>query len=235
MKLWLLPFVLLPIFGAGLSVGLVLLTDVVARAWVIPARYESMVYWAYDGLPLFLPMIAGIIMAIIRQNKATAVLVAAGAAFGFSCAVLSLTGPLFTSYLRGPKDANTVVFFGPPGFVADVDGKRLLFTHLTAEYLNEVKFGRPYIEVEFVPREVASSGPFVVSVNPISDYTYGIAALSRASRCYVKVTIVDPNDTRFGSSRSGQLSLPLPCAGQYATPDSPFVVWSEPGGSLFQQ
>ena len=74
----------------------------------------------------------------------------------------------------------------------------------------------PY--VTYVPADVPSDGPLVVSVNPIDDFTWGSAALSdRTQRCYLEVRVREPDNPRYGHTRFGRLAEGLPCKGSEAT------------------
>ena len=66
--------------------------------------------------------------------------------------------------------------------------------------------------------DVPSTGPDVVSVNPIDAYTWGAAALSPNGRCYVLVAVIDRTDTRFGADHYGWLAKGAKCVGSAATP-----------------
>ena len=71
--------------------------------------------------------------------------------------------------------------------------------------------------VTYVPADVASDGPLVVSVNPIDDFTWSAAALSdRTGRCYLKVLVRD-QDPRNGHVRDGLVTDGRPCKGLEAT------------------
>ncbi len=73
------------------------------------------------------------------------------------------------------------------------------------------------LPVSYVPADVPSDGPLVVSVNPIDDFTWGAAALSaRTGRCYLVVLVRD-QDPRYGHVRYGVLADGRPCKGSEAT------------------
>ncbi len=72
-----------------------------------------------------------------------------------------------------------------------------------------------------MPADVPSTGPLVVSVNPIDDYTWGAAALSaRTHRCYLVLYITDPTNLRHQTMHYGQLPEGAPCLGAAATPET---------------
>ena len=71
--------------------------------------------------------------------------------------------------------------------------------------------------ITYVPADVASDGPLVVSVNPIDDFTWGAAAMSdRTQRCYLRVLVREPGNPRYGHTRFGRLAEGLPCRGSEA-------------------
>ena len=72
--------------------------------------------------------------------------------------------------------------------------------------------------ITYVPADMASDGPLVVSVNPIDDFTWGAAALSeRTQRCYLQVHVRELGNPRYGHSRFGHLAEGRPCKGSEAT------------------
>ena len=72
--------------------------------------------------------------------------------------------------------------------------------------------------VTYVPADVASDGPLVVSVNPIDAFTWGAAALSdRTGRCYLFVNVREPENPKYRHSRFGVLTDGRPCKGSEAT------------------
>jgi hypothetical protein len=105
----------------------------------------------------------------------------------------------------------------------------LVFSRYTADEMNRLlqdPDGRAHLlwrseegpSVTYVPADVASDGPLVVSVNPIDDFTWGAAALSgRTGRCYLSVLVRDLENPRYGHIRDGILVDGLPCKGSEAT------------------
>ena len=67
--------------------------------------------------------------------------------------------------------------------------------------------------------DVPSTGPDVVSVNVVDDFTWGAAALSdQTDRCYVIVTAIDRDMPQFGGTRHGWLPKGEACLGASAVP-----------------
>jgi hypothetical protein len=96
----------------------------------------------------------------------------------------------------------------------DASGRFQGFTRWDAAAMSEAHPGSP---IRYVPADVASSGPTVVSVHVIDDSTWGGAALSSDGRCYVMVVSVDDSDTRYGYTSFGILPKGSPCLGSAAS------------------
>lgn len=93
-------------------------------------------------------------------------------------------------------------------------------SRFTAEYLNMHAAAR-FKSITFVPADQPSTGPDVVSVNPIDDYTWGAAALSsRTGICYLLFSTIDPSNTRLGSTKHGALPRGSKCVGEAATKET---------------
>jgi hypothetical protein len=105
----------------------------------------------------------------------------------------------------------------------------LVYSRYTADEMNRLlqdPDGRAHLlwrsekgpSITYVPADVASDGPLVVSVNPIDDFTWGAAALSdRTRRCYLQVHVREPENPRYGHTRFGRLAEGRPCTGSEAT------------------
>src|ERR1700677_4212790 len=63
---------------------------------------------------------------------------------------------------------------------------RMGYTKYTPQLLNGRQPGRAYIghTVDYVGKDAKSTGPFVVSVNPIGANTVGVVSLGDNGRCY---------------------------------------------------
>lgn len=117
---------------------------------------------------------------------------------------------------------------GPPGAQSSLEhsvpdprepnGENRPYTEFTAEELNRAKQASDLRPIRFVDAGEESTGPDVVSVNPIDAFTWGAAARStQDGRCYVIVAIADQVNPRFGEQRYGTLPQKLPCIGGLAT------------------
>jgi len=88
----------------------------------------------------------------------------------------------------------------------------------TADELNRVHQGHEWGVITFVPANVPSTRPTMVSVNPIDQYTWGAAAYSvRTDRCYLTLTALDPSNPQYGNTFYGRLAQGASCVGLAAT------------------
>lgn len=116
------------------------------------------------------------------------------------------------------KSATTTLSYLPP---EPRDGDKYAgLARFTADYLNKNSPPR-FKDIKFVPPDEPSTGPAVVSVNPIDDHTWGAVALSlRTGVCYLTLSAIDPSDTRLGGSKRGWLPRGSRCVGEAATKES---------------
>lgn len=102
----------------------------------------------------------------------------------------------------------------------DSSGRFLGLASYTAERLNALNDDRVR-GVTFVAAEEPSTGPKVVSVNPIDDYTWGAAALSaRSGVCYLTLLAINKDNPRLGGFKRGWLPPGSNCVGKAATPQT---------------
>jgi hypothetical protein len=73
--------------------------------------------------------------------------------------------------------------------------------------------------ITFVPADVPSTRPNMVSVNPIDQYTWGDAAAYsvRTDRCYLILSTEDPLNPQYGNTYYGRLAQGASCVGLAAT------------------
>ena len=77
---------------------------------------------------------------------------------------------------------------------------------------------RRYPHLRFVRANRPSTGPKVISVNPIDAYTWGAVARARSGRCYALVWVLDRREPQYGGSRYGFVPRSSPCEASFATP-----------------
>lgn len=89
----------------------------------------------------------------------------------------------------------------------------------TSGELNRRQHGHDFRQIRYVDATEASTGPGVVSVNPIDRFTWGAAALSdQDQRCYAILVEADRSQPQYGTTRYGRLPEGSPCVGSSATP-----------------
>jgi hypothetical protein len=92
----------------------------------------------------------------------------------------------------------------------------------TPAVLNREQPGRSFIghSVRYVGPTVPSTGPFVVSVNPIDANTWAAVAMGDNGRCYATLLHSDLVNPNYGGTDYAVLSSGSPCRGIEATPAS---------------
>ncbi len=102
---------------------------------------------------------------------------------------------------------------------SDKSGQYIGMLRYTADELNRTHPGAQWGPITYVPADVPSTRPNMVSVNPIDDYTWSAAAYSvRTSRCYLILSAVNRADPRLGDTFYGELPPGVACVGTAATP-----------------
>jgi hypothetical protein len=89
----------------------------------------------------------------------------------------------------------------------------------TAQHLNRVQPGRSFIdnEVRYVGKDAQSTGPFVVSINPIAPNTFSVAALGDNGRCYAELMHTYGPGEEYGWTKYAKFALGVTCSGSVAT------------------
>ncbi len=121
-------------------------------------------------------------------------------------------------YFPGPPYAEAALIWSLPE-TTDKSGHYIGMLRFTADDLNRTHPAARWGPIAYVPADVPSTRPNLVSVNPIDDYTWSAAAYSvRTIRCYLILSVVDRANTRFGNTLYGDLPPGAPCVGSAATP-----------------
>lgn len=116
----------------------------------------------------------------------------------------------------GPAGAQSSLDHSLPNDL-DPDGHRRSYLDFTAAELNRIGQGSDLRELHFVPADVPSTSPAIVSVNPIDEFTWAAASLSdQDGRCYVILAEADRTNPEFGDVRHGWIPLGAPCIGTSA-------------------
>lgn len=135
------------------------------------------------------------------------------AAVGLLVGVLLLANPLGIGG-HGLGDAQATLQHSIPA-ADDASGRFEGFTRWDAAAMNRA---HPGSTIRYVPADVASTGPTVVSVHVIDEGSWAASALSTDDgRCYVILVTVDTTDARYGYSSFGVLPQGTPCLGSAAS------------------
>ncbi|HKA11229.1 MAG TPA: hypothetical protein VKI99_12255 [Candidatus Dormibacteraeota bacterium] len=120
-------------------------------------------------------------------------------------------------YLHGPPYAESALQWATPDPREQRDPSAGL-VEFTAARLQQLKHGSGWGPIDYVPADVPSTRPHIVSVNPIDKYTWGAAAYSvRAGRCYLILVAEDPRNPEYGATYYGRLPARESCVGSAAT------------------
>ena len=117
----------------------------------------------------------------------------------------------------GPPDAQDSLLFAMPSG-RDSAGTYVGLDRFTAEDLNRIHKGVELRPLRFIGANMPSTGPDVVSVNPIDRYTWAASALSSRGICYAIVSAHDRANPKYGSTYFGRLPHGAACVGSAASP-----------------
>lgn len=91
----------------------------------------------------------------------------------------------------------------------------------TAAALNARHQGKEWGSITYVEKDIPSTGPYVVSVNPIDQHTWGAVALDpHRHRCFAILLYSDPNNAGYGGTLYGELPSDKQCAGENVSRDN---------------
>ena len=205
------------VVGAVAPVELLLLVEALDRLYRSPEGTDKALVTAYYLAPVLVPAVAPAVVLSRPRWRQVGFTLLKGTAVGYLFLVLLvLIDPFFPRVRSGPGPRGpltSLLVATPPPATSG-----LPLSHFTADELNRIQHGRKYLELTYVPADVPSTGPLVVSVNPIGDYTWGAAALSEEGRCYLILTVRERTNPRLGFRRYGLLAAGAPCVGAAATP-----------------
>ena len=139
-----------------------------------------------------------------------------------TCGSLGIFGDCMPWIPERPLPTRSLLVGSPQS--RDSSGQFGGYDRFTADELNHTYPGssREAISgpLHYVPADVPSTGPTVVSVNPIDRFTWGAASLLRANGpCFLIVWTADRSNPAFGGARFGILPAGSTCLGAQATPD----------------
>ena len=117
----------------------------------------------------------------------------------------------------GPPDAQDSLLFAMPSG-RDSAGAYVGLDRFTAAELNRIHEGVELRPLRFISADMSSTGPDVVSVNPIDRYTWAAVALSSRGICYAILSVDDRANPNYGSTYFGRLPHAAACVGSAASP-----------------
>ncbi len=208
------------------TVGLALLSETISRRTVEPENLKQAYLTAYLLLPGMLPVAVAVsVLFLAPRARSAGVGLLTGAVLSYLFVMLIIWGyasPLGPRlHLFGPPDANLTLWLAASRPTGTDDAP---LHRRTAEWLNSIHHGSDRLrdrgggEITYVGATVPSTGPLIVSVNPMDEFTWGAAALALNGRCFITVIVLDRADPQYGGIRDGVLPAGAPCMGALATP-----------------
>jgi len=133
----------------------------------------------------------------------------------------ALTVPVVVHIVApGAPYAEVVLLWALPDPQSSRD-PQLGFTQFTAAELTAMHQGAQWGTITYVPADVPSTRPDMVSVNPIDTHKWGAAAYSsRAGACYMVLSVLDSLNPAKGHDYYGRLARGMPCVGSAATSET---------------
>jgi hypothetical protein len=123
-------------------------------------------------------------------------------------------------YSHGPLYAESALLWSVPDPRNETDPSTGLL-QFNSTRLQQLHQGSEWGPIEFVPGDIPSTRPDMVSVNPIDAHTWGAAAYSvRASRCYLILVAHDLSNPQYGATYYGRLRQGATCVGDSANRQS---------------
>lgn len=145
--------------------------------------------------------------------------VVAGCIVGWFVLVYGLAAILKATGARpGPGAQDSLLSAWPTA--RDDSGHFLGYSRFDSAELNRIQQGKELRPIRYVGPDVPSTGPDVVSVNVVDDFTWGAAALSdQTKHCYLVLHVTDRERPEFGSAFFERLPKGEPCLGASAVPE----------------
>ena len=154
--------------------------------------------------------------AEVKYRRVAAV--AAGCIVGWFVIVYGFAAILRATGARDPGAQSSLWAAWPTA--RDDSGRFLGYSRFDAAELNRVQQGRELRAIRYVGPDVPSTGPDVVSVNVVDNFTWGAAALSDENEhCYLLLHVTDRERPEFGSTFFERLPKGEPCLGASAVPE----------------
>jgi hypothetical protein len=149
---------------------------------------------------------------------ATGLIFVASVAWAITCNPIGLGGDCMPWVPHEPLATLSLSAGSPESDSNDPHG----LGRFNAHELNRVHFEEGSApRIRFVDADVASTGPTVVSVNPLDRFSWGGASYStQTKRCYLILLTQDRTNPEFGGTTYGVLPRGRRCVGSAATPQS---------------
>ena len=144
--------------------------------------------------------------------------VAAGCIVGWFVIVYGFAAILRATGARDPGAQSTLEYSLPSA--RDDAGRFLGYSRFDAAELNRIREGTDPLTIRYVGPDAPSTGPDVVSVNVVDDFTWGAAALSdQTDRCYLILLVTDREGPQYTKRLFDRPPKGEPCVGASAVPE----------------
>ena len=201
--------------AAALGTGLRVFSEHI----LFPEQHELQLIGQYEALAWILPLVwSAILLVLIRDNRWIGVALLAGSAFGHVYIILAISGPIFLTshpFYAGPPTASLTLGVARP--TSSGPHTPLLLSKYDADEMNRRRLNDQFT---YVPPDVPSTGPNVVSVNPIDDENWTGAALAADGYCGLFLLVTKPPNAygHYGKeSYYGRLPPGQPCVAAVAS------------------
>ena len=140
-------------------------------------------------------------------------------AWAVMCDPIGLGGDCMPWAPKEPLATNSLLTGDPRSVIEPNDPSGLV--RFDAAEMNRVHPEEGFSErIRYVAADVESTGPTIVSVNPIDRYTWGAAAYStQTNRCYLILLKYKSSNLQYGETLYGLLPEGDRCGGSAATED----------------
>ena len=205
----------------GTAVGAFALAAVLynlSDQYLPPEQIEPVFIRTYTSLPWLLPVILGLLLVFrVPNHRWLGGMVVLGGLFGYAVYYNIFNFFIQRPLYAGPPNAAGSLQFAVP---QPTPGVELRLSEADAETLNRNRNGWKWRQLGYVPSHEPSTGPMVVSVNPIDDETWGAAALSLRGHCNLILVVNLPPPRQGGYVLYGILPDGAPCVGSAANRDT---------------